>query len=141
MNYPQSKLYSIVNNKCPHCHKGNFFETNNFYNLKLFSNMNDRCPSCNEDFRREPGYYFGATYVSYGLTVGFGIVLFLLFCVVLNASTTAFLWTFSTLLIALLPVFYRLARLVWINFFVNYKKASHFTESRLKPASHLHKNS
>lgn len=125
MNYEQTKLYSIINNKCPHCHKGNFFETNNHYHLKRFSIMNARCPECNEDFRREPGYYFGATYVSYALTVGFGIILFLLFCGVFNASTTHFLWVFGSLLIILLPVFYRLARLIWINFFVNYKKECH----------------
>lgn len=139
MNYKQSKLYSIVNNKCPHCHKGNFFETNNAYNLKLFSKMNNRCPQCNEDFKREPGYYFGATYVSYTLTVGFGIALFLLFCVVMNISTTVFLWTFSILLVVLLPVFYRLARLIWINFFVSYKPANRYAESGIK-TPHLHKN-
>ncbi len=122
MNYQETKIYSIVNNKCPHCHKGNFFETGNLYNLKSFSKMNERCPVCNEDFRREPGYYFGATYVSYGLTVGFGIVLFLLFCVLFNGDVTHFLWTFSILLILLLPAFYRIARLIWINLFVNYKK-------------------
>jgi uncharacterized protein (DUF983 family) len=139
MNYQQTKLYSIVNNKCPHCHKGNFFETNNAYNLKLFLNMNNRCPNCNEDFRREPGYYFGATYVSYALTVGFGIVLFLLLCVGLNISTTAFLWTFSALLIILLPVFYRLARLIWINLFVNYKNTNNYSENGANTASELHK--
>jgi uncharacterized protein (DUF983 family) len=122
MNYKETKLYSVLNNKCPHCHEGNFFETNNPYNLKAFSKMNERCPICNEDFRKEPGYYFGATYVSYGLTVGFGIVLFLLYCVAFNGSAISFLWVFGILLILLLPVFYRSARLIWINFFVNYKK-------------------
>lgn len=122
MKYQQTKLYSVVNNKCPQCHTGNFFESNNPYNLKTFSKMNERCPSCNEDFRKEPGYYFGATYVSYGLTVGFGIILFVLFCAVFNGSTTSFLWIFSTLLVLLLPIFYRSARLIWINLFVTYKK-------------------
>jgi uncharacterized protein (DUF983 family) len=124
MNYQETKLYSILNNKCPHCHKGNFFETGNPYYLKKFSNMNSRCPVCNEDFRREPGYYFGATYVSYGLTVGFGIALFILLCVLFNFNATSFLLIFSLLLIVLLPLFYRYARLIWINFFVSYKKIS-----------------
>ncbi|MFY9310133.1 MAG: DUF983 domain-containing protein [Bacteroidia bacterium] len=101
--------------------------------------MNNRCPNCNEDFRREPGYYFGATYVSYALTVGFGIVLFLLLCVGLDISTTAFLWTFSALLIILLPVFYRLARLIWINLFVNYKNTNNYSENGANTASELHK--
>jgi uncharacterized protein (DUF983 family) len=121
MNYSQTKLYSVLKNKCPRCHQGNFFETNDPYDLKSFSRMNARCPLCNEDFQREPGYYFGATYVSYGLTVGFGIALFLLFCVVFNFETIPFLLVFTALLILLLPLFYRFARLIWINLFVNFK--------------------
>ena len=121
MNYSQTKLYSVLKNKCPRCHQGNFFETNDPYDLKNFSRMNARCPLCNEDFQREPGYYFGATYVSYGLTVGFGIALFVLFCVVFNFETIPFLLIFTALLILLLPLFYRFARLIWINLFVNFK--------------------
>jgi uncharacterized protein (DUF983 family) len=122
MNYQETKLYSVLGNKCPHCHKGNFFETNNSYNLKKFSNMNSRCAVCNEDFRKEPGYYFGATYVSYGLTVAFGIALFVVLCGVFDFSAIPFLLFYSVFLIILLPLFYRYARLIWINFFVNYKK-------------------
>lgn len=122
MEYHKTKLYSILNNKCPHCHKGDFFKTSNPYNLNKFSRMNSRCSLCNEDFQREPGYYFGATYVSYGLTVGFGIVLFILLCVIFDVEAIPFLLIYSALLIILLPLFYRYARLIWINFFVNYEK-------------------
>jgi uncharacterized protein (DUF983 family) len=122
MSFKQSPFYSILNNKCPHCHKGNFFETNNAYNLKNFASMNKRCLSCNEDFRREPGYYFGATYVSYALTVAFGLALFLLLCVVIKMDVISYLIIFSILLIVLLPIIYRLARLTWINLFVKFKK-------------------
>ena len=122
MSYHDSRLYSILQNKCPHCHEGNFWETSNPDDLKRFGRMHDRCPVCNEDFRREPGYYFGATYVSYALTVAFGIGLFLLLCVVMDVGTVPFLLIFSALQCLLLPVFYRTARLVWINMFVGYRK-------------------
>lgn len=122
MSYKESKLYSILNNKCPHCHKGNFFETNNPYDLKRFSRMNSKCPVCHEDFRREPGYYFGATYVSYALTVGLGIALYIILSVILDMDAISFLIIFSIILVVLMPVSYRFARLIWINFFVKYKK-------------------
>lgn len=122
MNYKESKLFSIMNNKCPHCHKGNFWETSNPYDLKRFSKMNTRCPVCNEDFKREPGYYFGATYVSYGMTVAFGIILYAILYGLFEIEVVPFLITFSILLILLLPVFYRLARITWINMFVHYSK-------------------
>jgi hypothetical protein len=124
MRYSDTKLYSVLQNKCPACHKGNFFKSNNPYNLKQWYHMNPKCAHCNEDFRRETGFYFGAVYVSYGLTVAFGMLLFGICCMLYNMDVLPFIITFSILLILLLPVFYRLARLIWINFFVDYKKGS-----------------
>jgi uncharacterized protein (DUF983 family) len=121
MSFKKSKIYSILYNKCPHCHEGSFFETNNPYNLKKFGRMNTNCFVCKENFKREAGFYFGAAYVSYGLTVGFGIGMFLLFDVLLHMETLHFLILFACSLILLLPVFYRLARIIWINMFVKYK--------------------
>ena len=112
--------YSVVNNKCPRCHKGNFFETSNPYNLKKFARLNDTCPVCGENFRREPGYYFGASYVSYALTVGYSIALFLLLCVIFSVDVVNFMIILIVSMIALLPLFYRLSRIIWIHFFVKY---------------------
>ena len=84
--------------------------------------MNNNCQICREDLRRETGFYFGAAYVSYGLTVGFGIGLYLLMCTWLNMDILTFLITFSTLLIILMPLFYRYSRLIWIHLFVSYKR-------------------
>lgn len=123
MSFRDTKMYSVLNNKCPHCRQGNFWETNNPYNLSRFAKMNNRCPVCNEDFRRETGFYFGATYVSYALTVGFGLVLFFALTFLFNIETVPFLIIFSVSLLILLPVLYRSARLIWINFFVRPQKA------------------
>ncbi len=121
MGYHDTKLYSILNNKCPKCREGNFFEVNNPYNLKEFAKMNSKCPVCGENFKRETGFYFGAAYISYGLTVGFGVSLYLLLCTWLNVETLPYLITFSTLLIILMPIFYRYARIIWIHLFVRPK--------------------
>ena len=44
--------------------------------------MNDRCPACGLHFDREPGYFLGAMYVSYGLGLAmiavFGVLLWML---------------------------------------------------------------
>lgn len=125
MEFRKTKVYSILNNKCPHCSQGNFFKTNHPYNLKEFGIMNKKCTLCNEDFIKEPGYYFGASYVSYALTVGFGIALYLLLGIILEMETLSFLIIFSSLLIVLLPLLYRISRLIWINFFVSYSESSY----------------
>lgn len=84
--------------------------------------MNERCPECSEDFRRETGFYFGALYASYGLTVLYGILLFLLMVLVLKVDVLVYLFTFTGTVILLLPFFYRKSRLIWINIFVGRKK-------------------
>jgi hypothetical protein len=32
--------------------------------------MNERCPVCGHRFQREPGYFLGAMYISYPLSIG-----------------------------------------------------------------------
>jgi uncharacterized protein (DUF983 family) len=122
MEYRKTKMHSILNNKCPHCSKGDFFQTNNAYDLKRFSIMNHTCSHCQENFIKEPGYYFGAAYVSYALTVGLGIVLYLLLGVGFEIGINSFLIIFSSLLIILLPFLYRISRLIWINLFVSHSE-------------------
>ena len=123
MSLKDSKLYSIAANKCPNCHEGNFFAYNNPYNLAHTTQMNQRCKVCNEDFRREPGFYFGAMYVSYALTVGVGIALYLFMRVYLGFSVTQYFVSFILSLVVLLPVYFLTARIIWIHLFVSYRKS------------------
>lgn len=124
MNFRETKLYSIVKAKCPRCHEGDFYETANPYNLKKFDKMHKRCPVCGQDFEREPGFYYGATYASYGMTVGFGIITYLLSTLVFKIDDIHFLYFFPVLMVLLGPVFFRTSRLVWINLFVKYDSAA-----------------
>ncbi len=122
MSYKETILYSVIKAKCPRCHEGDFYETNNPYNLKKFDKMYKKCTVCGEDFERETGYYYGAMFASYGLTVAFGIALFIVMCVLMNFTEITFLITFAILQLLFMPIFYRLSRLVWINIFVRYKE-------------------
>ena len=65
----KTRLYSILNFKCPRCHKGEFLESRNVYNLKKAGNLREKCDRCNLKYSREPGFYFGAMFVSYALGV------------------------------------------------------------------------
>ena len=105
MGYQGTKLYSILHAKCPKCHQGDFFETSNPYNLKKFDKMYNRCAVCAEDFERETGFYYGAMYVSYALTVAFGVALYVAMCVVFNFGDIAYLIMFATLQLLFMPFF------------------------------------
>ncbi len=91
--------------------------------------MNKSCDHCGEDFVREPGYYFGAAYVSYGLTVALWVALlvalitfdaigFIRFSI--GEDPILFLLLGIGLLIGLLPLIYRVSRVIWLNMFVKY---------------------
>ncbi len=125
----KTKLYSILYNKCPHCHEGDFFTSNNPYNLKKFDKQYDHCPVCHSTYMPENGFYYGAMYVSYGLDIGLGIALFLLSNVIFNWGTTTFLILFVTSLLLLWTVIFRKARLIWINLFVKYDKTKAVTKA------------
>ena len=114
------KLYSVFFGKCPRCHQGDFFVTKNPFNFSQFDKIHPRCSACDEDFFPEPGFYFGAMYVSYALTVALTVISFVGFVVLLDIQIEVVLGILITLLLVLLPVFYRTARIIWLNFFVNF---------------------
>lgn len=118
--FKDTKLYSIFSNKCPKCHKGDFFVHHNPYKLSEFDKMHTECPVCKESFEKEPGFYYGAMYVNYGITVAIGVAWFLINWVLFNFNALFYAISFAILLIVLLPWVFRTGRLIWINLFVKY---------------------
>lgn len=119
-------IQSVLSNKCPHCRKGNLFTDSNPYRLKTNIQMPERCPVCGQRFELQPGFYFGTGYVSYGLSVVLMGVGFLLWHLIfgLSVKDNSVVWCLSVniiLLIILQPVLQRLARSIWIAFFVKYE--------------------
>ena len=62
----------ILKEKCPNCGKGEVYQKKK--HMLQLPIMNDRCYDCNYYFDREPGYFLGAMYISYGLAVFQGII-------------------------------------------------------------------
>lgn len=115
-------IYSTLTNTCPRCHKGKVFERDNPYNFKYIFKMHSTCSVCGESYQREPGFFFGAMYVSYALMAGWLIIWFLvdLFWLHLDALELALGMTASMVIIS--PLFYHWSRVIWLNFFVRYDK-------------------
>ncbi|MFM1932355.1 MAG: hypothetical protein RL226_1658 [Bacteroidota bacterium] len=126
-----TKLYSILAFRCPKCHTGRLFVDPNPYQFSQMTTMHDKCSCCGEDYKREPGFYFGAAYVSYALTVALWVAV-LVALITFDAlgwiefaffeNPAMFLTTGVVTLILLLPVLFRLSRSIWINLFVKYDK-------------------
>lgn len=117
-----SKLYSILKLKCPQCHEGDLFNTKNPYNLKTFDKMPDRCTVCGLDFVRESGFYYGAMMISHGLTTIIAVIVHLTVFHFYGWEILPHLIFLLTFIIGLFPVVFRIARGIWINIFIKYKR-------------------
>ena len=119
-----SSLHSILFNKCPQCHIGHFWTSNNpFTNMFL----NDKkqissCPNCSLKYEIEVGFWYGSMYISYAL--GVATMLFIWSLTSLFASDIDVLYEILIIVFALIiisPINYYLSRLIWINIFISYK--------------------
>ena len=70
--------------------------------------MPDQCPVCGLDYIQEPGYYYGAMYVSYGfITSELGVVLFAVDNLIASPSIFLVMTVVSAVFILLSPLNFR----------------------------------
>ena len=68
----------------------------------------------------EPAFYFGALYVSYGLTVAICILTFITSKIIFEVSLLPSFTVVFLVLFIFIPINLRLSRILWINLFINY---------------------
>ena len=75
-----SSLLAFTAQQCPRCHQGRVFQTSAF--SPRFQEMHASCPACELYYEPEPGFYWGAMYISYAFSVAIvvavGIAVFVL---------------------------------------------------------------
>lgn len=117
-----SKLYSIFRFKCPHCHEGEFFISRNPYDLAKAGDMHEACTVCGRRYAPEPGFYYGAMYVSYALGVALFVGVYLMLAVLTpDLPTWAVVTTVLVSLLVLTPLIYASSKIIWGNLFFSYK--------------------
>ncbi len=113
----ESKIAATIELKCPRCRTGKMF-SGSVFNIKQFDKMHEQCPNCNLKFEVEPGFWYGAMFVSYGFSI--------LILIVLGATLYYFfndpsIWVYITAitLVSLLavPLNFRLSRSVFLHLF------------------------
>ncbi len=114
---PDSRLHSVLFNKCPRCHQGDFFVTKSAFS-RHFDKMHDHCPHCGENFMPEPGFYWASMFVSYALTTIWTLLTFFIAVIWLQVDLTYYLIGLVATLILLTPYFFRTARRTWLTLFV-----------------------
>ena len=116
-----TKLYSIFKMRCPKCHETPLFENKSIYKFDKFFAMPKTCSKCGQRFELEPAFYYGAMYVSYGVSVAWLVSVFVAMYVLYPSfHVNEYLTIAIGSLIALSPYIFKLCRVIYINFFVSY---------------------
>jgi len=121
----KASAFNLLACKCPRCRTGNMFRDKNPWNIKNTMKMNRQCPVCGQPLNIEVGFYYGASYVAYALTVAFSVATFVAWWVLIGFSLKddrVFYWlTVNALLMVVMqPYFMRVARTGWLAFFTKY---------------------
>lgn len=109
-------MLDVFNEKCPKCRQGYVFKQN--VSVLKLPIMHDACEKCAYHYDREPGYFLGAMYLSYGFAVLQGILTYFIL-------DSAFPWlsiNYKTLILILVITLlgrknYKLSRVLYIHIF------------------------
>lgn len=113
-------LRSILFSFCPRCRKGPMFGPFKLFSPLKSNKMHSSCSNCKLVYSLEPGFFFGAAYVSYGLNMAWIIPLFILEYVFLDFSYELIILSILVLGLILTPFIFRLSRSIYLHIFVKY---------------------
>jgi uncharacterized protein (DUF983 family) len=116
-----SKLFSVFKGKCPVCHEGKVFTYKNVFHPQKFDKMEERCDKCNHKYEIEVGFFYGAMYVAYALTVAISVATFVITYLIYNDTPYwVYIINILAVLVILAPFNFRAGRLIWMNLFSKY---------------------
>ncbi len=114
---PISHTQALLRLRCPRCHAGPLF-LHPATSLRHFDEMPPACPVCRQTYEPEPGFYYGAMYVSFGFSVAVvavvGVVLFYLFH---DPAVWVYVTVVAGVMVVCTPLFFRYARAIMLYAF------------------------
>lgn len=120
MQQDPNTFKSVLKMKCPKCHEGNLFKNKTIYKYDGYFDMPDYCPKCDQSFRIESGFYLGAMFVSYGLTIALNVAVFVAFLTFNAYSLFPFLIAAGITTLLAMPYMMKISRSIWIATAVSY---------------------
>lgn len=112
-----SMLTGIVQQRCPRCRRGPMF-THGALNLAHFTEMPAHCPVCNLAYEPEPGFYWGAMYISFAFSTGLMLVIgFLVYHLLGDPDTWVYVTAVAVMAVLLTPLSLRYSRTLMLYLF------------------------
>ena len=94
--------------------------------------MPERCSHCGLKYQPEPGFFYGAMFVSYGLSILItGLVWFIL--TLFGFDFMAVIWASVITLLISMPLVFRLSRAIWINLFIHFEESGWEGDNKKAP--------
>jgi uncharacterized protein (DUF983 family) len=107
-------VLAIVQEKCPQCSDSKVFHKPKHF-FALIPQMKSACENCGYHYEREPGFYQGAMFVSYGLSLIEGVILFFVLQLAApNMPTLTVVSSIIALIFLLSMRNFRLSRMIWL---------------------------
>jgi hypothetical protein len=95
-------------------------------------NLHKTCSHCHLEYESEPSFFYGALYVSYGISSGWFMIWYFLEYKVLNWNTLNFALFVMGFIVLVAPLTLRWSRLIWLNFFYKFRKDYKNKELKIK---------
>jgi uncharacterized protein (DUF983 family) len=103
----RSGLLAAVKQLCPRCREGAIFRGH--------ITMNETCPTCGLRFEREQGYFMGAMYFSYALSIPIlGVLILIGYLLLPNLRIEFTILLASAAYVPFMPIVFRYSRVLWI---------------------------
>ncbi|MFM8686623.1 MAG: DUF983 domain-containing protein [Bacteroidota bacterium] len=111
------KWSDLSQGRCSRCHTGSMFQYP-ATDLRRATRMHDDCPHCGFHFEIEPGFFWGAMYISYAFSVAvsviFGVAAYLVFD---DPALWVYCLCIFTPLLLLAPLSMRYSRVLMLHWF------------------------
>ncbi len=108
-------INKMITNKCPNCGKGTIYKERNIYFNFRKPRMKKECEHCHFVFEKEPGFFFGAMYISYVLGIAQAILTFLVGTLFYETLFDMRILIWIAIVLVLLSSFnMRMSRIIWI---------------------------
>lgn len=107
---------ALLSGKCPKCREGDIFKYP-LKNIKRFAEMHKNCPNCGSTLEPEPGFYFGAMFVSYALSVVLFIVIWLTLYLLWDPSDIIYVTIIGLGAMLFTPISFRFSRILFLYWF------------------------
>jgi hypothetical protein len=108
--------HALLSGKCPSCREGAIFKYP-FSHISHFADMHVNCPVCGAGFVPEPGFYFGAMYITYAFNVAILITFGLSLYYFAELPEAVYLILIALLAVAVTPASFRVSRVLWLYWF------------------------